>query len=748
MVTDYIRTYKKFFSSHYLYEGVRITAGVVIPVIVASYLNQTAIGVTMALGAMATSLSDNAGAIHHRRNGMAAVIVLMCLVAILVGVLVSSPVNEALLLLILTFTFSMIGVYGTRPASIGTAVLLIMILNIDKRLTPTMAIQNALLTAAGGVWYFLLSSFLHTLRPYKLAQQILGECIGETANYLRCKALFYDEQVDYESVYNQLLDLQVKVHARQQGVREILFKTRSVVNESTFTGRVLLMSFLDTVDLFERIMTSQQDYKLLHQKMDDTHLLESFKQTILLLADDLEGLAIAFQSGHASKPNESSAENVRQLGQKFQDARNNLMGENNLESFISLRHVLDSIRDLQSRIDTLHTYSTYDKKALATSERNVEFNRYVSPSDFNIGLLLDNLNFNSNIFRHSLRVSIAMLVSFILSLILPIDHDYWILLTVIVILKPAYSLTKTRNFQRLAGTLIGGTIGVCILYLVKDNHALVAIIVIFMVATYSLIRTNYLLCVIFMTAYVLLAIHFLKPGNFNLLVQARLIDTAIGSAICIILIFLIPPVWEESQIMSLCIKAIQANAAYFKYMASAFTGKGIVQTEYKFLRKETFVALANLSDAFQRMMNEPKRKQQQGEDIHQLVVASHVLASHIASLSAYRQNLAAGFSSPMYQPVIDSTMTTLGQASEILEHNKQLEKPSNNDLPTIKIRTQVEALLQQRLEELKHGETDTETRKKLSGLKTIVDQFEMIARTASDLRRVCGLLVEDISKND
>lgn len=746
MITDYIRTYKKFFSSHYLYEGVRITVGVVIPVIVFSLLNQTAIGVTMALGAMATSISDNAGPIHHRRNGMIAVIVLMSLIATLVGVVVSSPATEALLLLILPFIFSIIGVYGTRPASIGTAVLLIMVLNIDKRLTPEMAVQNALLTAAGGVWYFFLSSFLHTLRPYKLAQQILGECIGETANYLRCKALFYDENVDYESAYNQLLDLQIKVHAKQQAVRDILFKTRSVVNESTFTGRVLLMSFLDMVDLFERIMTAQQDYKLLHEKMDDTHLLGLFGQTILLLADDLEGLSVAFQSGAASKPNESSAENVRQLGLKFQDARNNLMGENNLEAFISLRHILDSIRDLQSRIDTLHTYSTYDKKVLATSERNVEFNRYVNPSDFKIGLLLGNLNIKSNIFRHSLRVSIAMLVGFLLSFILPIEHDYWVLLTVIVILKPAYSLTKTRNFQRLAGTLIGGTIGLGILYVVKDGNALVAIIVICMVAAYSLMRTNYLLCVIFMTAYVLLAIHFLKPGNFNLLVQARLIDTAIGSVICIILIFLIPPVWEESQIVSLCSKAIKANAAYFKYMASAFTGAEIAQTEYKFLRKEIFVALANLSDAFQRMMNEPKRKQQQGEDIHQLVVANHVLASHIASLSVYRQNLAAGFSSPMYQPVIDSTMTTLEQASEILELNKQLEKSSINDLPTIKIRNEVEALKQQRVEELKHGETDTATRKKLSGLKTILDQFEMISRTSGDLRRVCGLLVEDISK--
>lgn len=745
MQTDYLRTYKKFFSSHYLYEGVRITAGVVTPVVVGSYFEQPVIGITMALGAIATSLADNPGPIHHRRNGMATTIFLMFVVTMITSFSVAiSPWMVAATLLVLPFLFSMIGVYGTRPTNIGTACLLIMVLNIENKQTMDAALLNAMLTVAGGIWYFFLSSFLHTLRPYKLLQQVLGECMSETATYMRCKARFYDKNVDYDAAYNQMLDLQIKVHSKQQAVREILFKTRSVVQESTLVGRVLLMSFLDTVDLFERIMTSQQDYRLLHERMGENHLLAIYKKTILQLANDLEGLSIAFQEGIASKPVNSSAENVKKLEASFTDARNKMLNEKNLEAFISLRHVLESIKDLQSRIDTLHIYSTYDKKVLATTERSVEFNRYVNPSDFNIGLLLGNLNLRSNIFRHSLRTGIAMVVGFMLSLVLPIDHDYWILLTIVVILKPAYSLTKQRNFQRLIGTLVGGVFGAGILFLVKDSHALVVIIVVCMVGAYSLMRTNYLICVMFMTTYVLLAIHFLKPGNFNLLLQARLIDTGIGSVICLILVFLIPPVWEEDQIINLCTTAIQANANYFKYMASAFTGKEILQPEYRFLRKEIFVALANLSDAFQRMTNEPKRKQKQGEDLHQLVVANHVLASHIASLSAYQQNFAAGFSSPMYQPVIDSTLDTLGQAAEMLEQNTYLEKPTAENQPTTNIRNQVEALLQQRLQELKHGETDTETRKKLSGLKTIVDQFEMISRTAGDVRRVSGLLVKDM----
>src|SRR4030095_6816251 len=100
-----------------------------------------------------------------------------------------------------------------------------------------------------------------------------------------------------------------------------------------------------------------------------------------------------------------------------------------------------------------------------------------------------------------------------LSIFLPVGHDYWILLTIIVILKPAYALTRQRNIQRLGGTLAGAAIAALILFTVKQTSILVGFIMICMIVTYSLIRINYFISVIFMTAYILVAFHFLKSGT-------------------------------------------------------------------------------------------------------------------------------------------------------------------------------------------------------------------------------------------
>jgi hypothetical protein len=53
-----------------------------------------------------------------------------------------------------------------------------------------------------------------------------------------------------------------------------------------------------------------------------------------------------------------------------------------------------------------------------------------------------------------------------------------------------------------------------------------------------------------------------------------------------------------------------------------------------------------------------------------------------------------------------------------------------------KLEKRVEALLEKRRTELQQGLTETETRKTLSELKAIVDQFSFIAGIAADIRKI------------
>jgi hypothetical protein len=58
---DYVKEYKSFINSHYLSDGLRITAGIVLPALILSYFSLLSIGVSVSLGAMSVSITDTPG---------------------------------------------------------------------------------------------------------------------------------------------------------------------------------------------------------------------------------------------------------------------------------------------------------------------------------------------------------------------------------------------------------------------------------------------------------------------------------------------------------------------------------------------------------------------------------------------------------------------------------------------------------------------------------------------------------------
>ncbi len=736
---DYIRAYKKYSSSYYVSEGIRTTAGVMIPVLVASYLGDLATGISLALGAMCVGLTDNTGPIHHRVNGMVATILLIFLVSLITGFSIHFPVLLAVWIGLMGFCCAFIGVYGARANSVGGAGLLIMVLSIDERADTAAVIRNALLVSGGGIFYLVLSLLLYRLRPYKLIQQALGDALISTGNYLRIRARFYEMDVDYEKVYHQLLEQQVQVHNKQNLLREMLFKTRDIVKESTHTSRILMMIFLDSVDLFERIMTSQQDYRKLHALADDSELLPRFEAMILQLAEEAESIGLALQEGSVSQPRPEIGEQLYALEQEFSQRRASFMDDSNIEAFITLRHILDSVKDIYRRLETLHRYTSFDSRLSAGFSNKVDYTKFVRPSEFNLKLLTNNISIHSNIFRHSIRVCLSLLAGYFLSKILPFGHGYWILLTIIVILKPAYSLTKQRNIERIGGTFAGAVLGAAVLWLVKDERVLVTVMIAGMVIAYSMLRQKYLVAVIAMTVYILIAFHFLKPGDFTVVLRDRLIDTFAGSIIAFVATIAIPPRWEHEQIQEMLRDTILANAAYFRIISKPFLGEQQQHEEYKLSRKEAFVQLANLSDAFQRMLNEPRRQQKKVQTIHQMVVSNHMLASHIATLSSYRK-FAAANASEKFKPIADAAEGHLKGAAAFLDAGA----PAHHELGSdehFQIREELQALLQLRLQELAAGSLETDTRRKHSELTTIADQFEYINKISSELEKLSRKLL-------
>jgi uncharacterized membrane protein YccC len=319
--------------------------------------------------------------------------------------------------------------------------------------------------------------------------------------------------------------------------------------------------------------------------------------------------------------------------------------------------------------------------------------------------------------------------------LLPIGRSYWILLTVIVIMKPGYSLSKQRNFERLLGTLIGVGLGWGILFFVKDNTTILVLLAICMIGGYSFVRWKYLVAVIMITLYLLFMFHILEPRDFNVVVRERIIDTGLGCVIGFIASFLLPPIWERERIGDLMQHMIKDIMAYFESVAYVFTGEAYNKQLSKEKRKSAWVSLANVSDAFTRMLSEPKSKRRDSKDFHGFVVSSHMLVSHLATLSYFADSLKPEYVSEDYLPLIKASVAELTTAEKLLENPSYNVPARTGDNPQALLDKKINALMQTRQQELREGQMEVKNRY-LSFFKSISDQFYFVYKTAQDLQKI------------
>ena len=732
----YSKKYIHFINGRYVNEGVRITAGIVVPSFVMSYFNLLPVGFVVSLGALCVSVADTPGAVKHRFNGMFA----CCLLVTAISVLVSyAAINITLLALLIAaagFFFSMLTVYGNRSAAVGLAAMIVMVLSLQTVHTGIEIWQNAGYILAGGSWYIVYSLLLYRLRPYKFIQQVLGDYIFDVAAYLKLRGDLYAAAPDYEKINSQLLQQQISIEAQENVLGDLLLNTRAIVKESTHIGRVLVKISLEVADLYESVMTTYQQYSLMHEHFDNTGILQSYQHIIYQLATEMEEISLAIKSGFSAVSKKDTDELVIKTRNLFELLRQDYMKDENVENFVSLGRIQSNLEAIAAKVNQLHLYKSYEVSFQNEKNASRVLGGMLATQDLRPSLFINNLHFGSNIFRHSVRVALALLVGYLASLLFHADHGYWILLTIVVILKPAYSLSKRRNSDRLIGTVAGILIGVLILFFIKNLTVLWVILILFMAGSYMFIRTNYFLSVLLMTTYLLIFFQYLYPGNVKEIVQERILDTVIGSVVAFFASLFLIPAWEKNSIRAYMIKMLEANQTYFTSIASYFVEKiPVDEIRIKIARRQLLIALANLSDAFTRMLSEPKRYQQNVQHIHRFVSINHAVIAHLASLSYLLQKELNSFRSVELMQVIEVVKISFDNAIAILsgQHNL-IQQPDDN--PMKKLNEKIQVLLAARKLEITQGNLETSTKKSLAETKSVLDQFNFIFSNAGVLCKI------------
>ncbi|CAA7386276.1 FUSC family protein [Chryseobacterium fistulae] len=737
---NYSAEFKKFITSQYVYSAIRITLATVLPCLVLAHFGLLKEYFLFPLGTAFVALTDQPGPFIRRRNALAFAIICFILIALIASIVMNIKSLVVAEIIIFGMFFSLIGVYGQRLAAVGSLSLVVLAIFIDGHLTGDNILKSLLIFASGCAWFLLIFLIVTTIQPYKLASQMIGENYLQLAEFLKIKANYYQKNPDFTKLTSQVIAKQIEIKNLQEETRETVLKTRTIVNESTTTSRILMLMFLNSMDLHEKLMTSESDYQKLQQSFEDSTILVKIHDYLNVLTEEITNIGISLQIGTKAKPLFKLESELAIVNAYYFDLRNKQITPNNLENFMILRQILMRINEITKEVNDIYKIFTQNVKLAKSLSTALDLKKFMPNEEkLNVQVLRNNLSFSSLHFRHAVRITIALLIGYLFSLFhfLGIGHTYWILITVVAILKPAYSITKQRNLLRLYGTVSGAIIAYGILYYVHINGILFGILLFSMILCFSLLKGRYFWAVLFMTIYIFLSFNFLSPGNIDVIFKDRIFDTIIAGIIAFTVSYLILPVWEHTQNLDLMKKSAESNLQYFESVISKFLDAGFTIEDYKIKRKNAIIALANLSDNFQRMLSEPKNQQKKLEVIHQFVATSHLMTAYTASLSQYvkKNEKYPEIDVESWSKKIEAEMH---QISALLNGEKVTETLRMDS--RLKPDDELEELLLQRKNEIEENEVvdrrDPDKISHLTELKNIHDVLELIYDVAKEQKKV------------
>ena len=607
-------------------DGLKTAFSIIIPPIILGYFGMIDIGVNISLGVILTHICDIPGVLKDRRNFMLLSMLLTFVISFITRTFADHQLFVFIGLPIITFTMSMLTVYGQRSTNLGMSVMLSFVMSLSTNNTHDFSpFENSLLILTGGIWYILIALSISQFRPYKMAQQSLADCMTHVADYIIIKSKYYDTTIDTERITRQLLEEQIIIHEKQDLVRELVFNNKKLIKDTTVIGRSLVFIFSDLNDIFEGINATHYEYDKLNERFGKDESFRQINRILNKIGNELHAIAYHINTGRKPKSKYD-----------FDYELNKLKDQINLyesEDQYLLHNIYLNLKHIIQKIGFIHRFF-YDKKVNEKKKNPYDhLNKFTATQTYDIKKLKDHLNLDSSIFRHALRLSIVMTLGYSITFIVPYtEHSHWIILTILVIMKPGFSVTKKRNYQRLLGTVFGGVIGLLVVYFIESIQLKFAIMLVLMIFAYTYLRHKYVIGTLFLTAYILISFSFLTQYNTFEVIGERLTDTLIGGVLAFVSSYVLFPSWESKNIKQTIQKALIANYEFLYFIFHYVIYRDMNMTSYKLARKSVYVNMAAVTSIFQRVISEPKKTQINALELNRFTIFNHSFVSYSSGL--------------------------------------------------------------------------------------------------------------------
>lgn len=660
-----IEKVQRFTESLNFRNALKVTIAAAIPVVLSIIFDKFQWGMAVAIGVLLTFPSDISSSLKHKINGISTGAVIVAVSAFLIGV--TYPIKWIFypVFVLLVFFLSMISAYGSRATQVSFCGLLSVSIAFSVIMPVDELLIYCLLMLAGGFFYLLVSVIFYYVNPYRYAELQVAECARLTAKYLKLRGDLWNVDADRGKIIEKQLRLQVELNVIHENIRDTLLRAEASSGSSHQT-RKLLIAFVSLLDILELGLSTSFEHGKLHEKFSGyPKLLDAYQNIAYHLAATLKKLSRKLESGSKYKPAHNLFQDLAVFEKSIAEYEEALGSDEAAEGIYMLTTMLQYAAQQVENINVVEKALTMAGFRHDLQGRDRDLEKFITPQYYPLSILLENLSFSSGTFRHSLRLTITILTGFLIGTALPLQNAYWILLTIVVIMRPGYGLTKERSYQRIVGTVTGGLIAFGLLWLIGNAYIIGTLAIISMILGFSFTSINYRVGATFVTMYVVLLFALMSP-DIQEVVWYRIIDTIIGALLAFSASYFVWPSWEFLNFPLHLEMALKANVAYLKEIVELYRKKGVAPVSYRLARKNAFIEIGNLMSSFQRMSQEPKSKQKEIRKIYKLAELNHTLLSSLASLGTYIQTHRTTRVSEAFEAVVASVTANLEDAISVL----------------------------------------------------------------------------------
>jgi len=684
------------------------------------YLGQPTLIIPLFLGIIASALAETDDSWLGRLNALLVTLLCFSIAAVAVELLFPYPWLFVAGLALSTFALVMLGALGERYGAIAQATLILAIYSMIAADQRDGALQHLwrdpMLLVAGAAWYGLLSVGWNALFAHQPVQQSLARLYRELGLYFRYKAALFEpvRQLDVEQRRLELAQQNGRVVSALNAAKETLLNRLGNGRGGGKINHYLKLYFL-AQDLHERVSSSHYPYQALAEAFFHSDVLFRCQRLLRLQASACADLGEAIQMCQVFRYSEANGQALEDL----QASLEHLREQNNP----AWRGLLRSLRALSGNLSTLQRQlaSASDPGTLEGEQDSSLLDRQPQSLREAFNRIRLQLTPTSLLFRHALRMTIALVCGYAVLHAIHPEQGYWVLLTTVFVCQPNYGATRIKLVQRISGTLLGLIAGWALFDLFPSQPIQALFAVVAGVVFFATRSTRYTLATAAITLMVLFC--FNQVGDGYGLIWPRLFDTLLGSLIAAAAVFLILPDWQGRRLNQVVANTLSCNSDYLRQIMRQYDSGKRDDLAYRLARRNAHNADAALSTTLSNMLLEPGHFRKDAETGFRFLILSHTLLNYLSGLGAHRESLPDDASDALLERAAQQLATSLDDLATALAQNKPVAIYSEDE----------EALAQQ-LEQTPDEMDDAH--------RLVQTQLGLICRQLAPLRSMASHLIK------